>query len=210
MFAKSSEPLLLISATLAIIPMFFIPLSLYVLIPFVFFIIITFFLMYFFRDPKRITPEEDGIIVAPAEGKIREISTLEDGTTRIQIELSVFNVHVNRAPIDCKVINIDKKKGGHWPVWYKGHFSTKNARQHFDLETNEGFNFRITQISGIFAWRCVSYVSVGQELKRNDKIGVIRFGSAANVNLPKDCGYIPAVEAGDKVRAGETIIARRK
>lgn len=209
MFAKGSEALLLISATLAIVPMFFIPKSLFVLLPFVFFIILTGFLMYFFRDPKRISPVEEGILISPAEGKIREIDE-EDGSVRIQIELSVFNVHVNRAPIDCKIIALTREKGAHWPVWYKGNFATQNARQHFDLETNEGFSFRITQISGIFAWRCVSYVEVGETVKQNDKIGIIRFGSAANVILPKDCGYEPSVKTGDKVRAGETIIARRK
>ena len=210
MFAKGSEALLLISATLAIIPMFFIPQSLYVLIPFVFFVIVTAFLMYFFRDPKRSTPEGEGIIVSPAEGKIREIVEEEDGSTRIQIELSVFNVHVNRAPIDCKIVNLTRKKGAHWPVWFKGHFATKNARLHFDLETNEGFSFRVTQISGIFAWRCVSYVDIGQKVKRNEKIGIIRFGSAANVILPKECGYKPIVKTGDVIRAGETIIAQKK
>ncbi len=210
MFAKRSEALLLISATLAIIPMFFIPKSLFVLIPFVFFVILTGFLMYFFRDPTRISPEGEGIIVSPAEGKIREIVEEEDGSTRVQMELSVFNVHVNRAPIDCKIIAITREKGAHWPVWFKGNFATQNARLHYDLETNEGFSFRVTQISGIFAWRCVSYVDVDEIVKRNDKIGIIRFGSAANVILPKDCGYVPSVEVGDTVRAGETIIARRK
>ena len=210
MFAKKSEPLLLICSTLAIIPMFFIPLSYYVLIPFVFFIIVTIFLMYFFRDPNRTPPEEEGIFIAPVDGKVVKRTVLEDGTTHIQFELSVFNVHVNRAPIDCKVLNIQKEKGSHWPVWFKSHYSKKNARQHFDLETKDGFNFRVTQIAGIFAWRCVSYISVGQSVKQNDKIGIIRFGSAADVLLPKDCGYEPTVEIGDKIKAGETIIARKK
>ena len=210
MFAKGSEALLLISATLAIIPMFFIPKSLFVLIPFVFFVIVTGFLMYFFRDPQRIGPNEEGTMVAPAEGKIREIVEEEDGSTRIQIELSVFNVHVNRAPIACRIVGLSKEKGAHWPIWYKSNFSTKNARQHFDLETNDGFTFRVTQIAGIFAWRCVSYVGIGDTAKQNDKIGIIRFGSAANIILPKDCGYVPAIKIGEKTRAGETIIAKRK
>ncbi|NHJ04205.1 MAG: phosphatidylserine decarboxylase family protein [Candidatus Heimdallarchaeota archaeon] len=210
MFAKKSEPLLLITATLAVIPMFFIPLSLYVLIPFIFFIIATIFLMYFFRDPERIAPDEEGIMIAPVDGIVRKRTIQEDGSLLIQVELSVFNVHVNRAPIDCKVVNLQKEKGTYWPVWFKSHYSAENARQHFDLETNEGFTFRLTQISGIFAWRCVSFISIGQKVKRNDKIGIIRFGSAANVILPKNSGYEPTINIGEKLRAGETIIARRK
>lgn len=210
MFAKKSEPLLLITASLAVIPMFFIPLSLFVLIPFIFFVIATVFLIYFFRDPERIAPDEEGIMIAPIDGIVRRKTEQEDGSLLIQFELSVFNVHVNRAPIDCKVVDLWKEKGSYWPVWFKSHYSTKNARQHFDLETNEGFTFRLTQISGIFAWRCVSFISKGQTVKRNDKIGIIRFGSAANVVLPKDSGYEPIVNIGDKLRAGETIIARRK
>ncbi|MFW9921839.1 MAG: phosphatidylserine decarboxylase [Candidatus Thorarchaeota archaeon] len=210
MFARSSEPLLLISSVLAIIPMFFINLSWFALIPFVFFVLVTIFLMYFFRDPERVCSNEEGILISPADGKIREIVELEDGSTHVQIELSVFNVHVNRAPIDCTVLDIKKDKGAHWPVWYKGHFATENARQHFTLETNENFTFKLTQISGIFAWRCVSFVKVGQKIKRNDKIGMIRFGSAANIELPKGCQYVPIVKIGDKIKAGETIIARKK
>ena len=85
-----------------------------------------------------------------------------------------------------------------------------NARLHYYLQAKEGFSYRVTQIAGIFAWRCVSYVKVGAVLEQNAKFGIIRFGSQANVELPPDSGYEFILKVGDKVRAGETIIARRK
>ncbi|TFF84633.1 phosphatidylserine decarboxylase family protein [Candidatus Heimdallarchaeota archaeon] len=210
MFAKGSELILLASAAVTALTLLFVPLTMYMLIPFAFFLVVTSFLMYFFRDPPRTSPKEEGTIVSPVEGKIVIVDKLPDGKTKIQVELSVFDVHVTRAPADCTVLNIDKKWGGHWPVWYKHKYDKHNARQHFDLKTDDGLIFRITQIAGIFAWRCVSYVPVGARLKENSKMGIIRFGSAANILLPENCEYDPVVKVGERVRAGETIIAKRK
>jgi phosphatidylserine decarboxylase len=209
MFASKSEPLLLAISALTAISMLFVPLSLWVLLPLGLLIITTIFLMFFFRDPKRVSPDEKGIMVSPAEGKVVGVTNLEDGSLKIQLELSVFNVHVNRVPIKAKLLKLTREKGGHWPVWYKGKYDKNNARLHFDFQSEEGFDFRVTQIAGIFAWRCVSYIDEGDILNQNDKMGIIRFGSAANIILPKDCIYKPEVTAGQKVRAGETIIARR-
>ncbi|MBD3193069.1 MAG: phosphatidylserine decarboxylase family protein [Candidatus Heimdallarchaeota archaeon] len=212
MFAPRSEGILLFFTALTAISMLFVPLSWFVLIPFSLGFVFTIFILYFFRDPKRVVPEEDeGILVAPADGVIRKIVQLEEkGTTQVQILLSVFNVHVNRMPLDSKLINLSREKKGHWPAWFKGKYVDNNARLHYDLEATEGFSYRITQIAGIFAWRCVSYVEEGETLKQNDKFGIIRFGSQANLELPDDCGYELTIKVGDKIRAGESIIARRK
>lgn len=210
MFAPRSEGILLFFTALTAIAMLFVPLSWFVLIPVSLGVIFTAFLLYFFRDPKREAPEEEGIIVSPADGVIRKVVQLEDeGITRVQILLSVFNVHVNRMPLDSKLLNLSREKKGHWPAWFKGKYVDSNARLHYDLEAAEGFSYRITQIAGIFAWRCVSYAEVGETLKQNDKFGIIRFGSQANLELPDDCGYELTIKVGDKIRAGESIIARR-
>ncbi|MEA2069755.1 MAG: phosphatidylserine decarboxylase [Asgard group archaeon] len=210
MFAKKSESLLLSISAITAITMLFVPLSLYVVIPWVLLLIASAFLFYFFRDPERVAPDEDGIVVSPAEGKIIDVVSLPDESRQIQIELSVWDVHVNRAPVDCKITKITREKGAHWPVWYNRYYAKRNARQHYDIETTDGNKFRVTQIAGIFAWRCVSYVSEGAQLSQNDKFGIIRFGSAAYVTFPKDSPYEITITKGEKIRAGESIIARRK
>ena len=117
---------------------------------------------------------------------------------------------MNRVPIDSKVLTITREKGTFWPVWFRKKYENTNSRQHFDLEMKDGIKIRLTQIAGALAWRCVSYVNVGDVLKRNDKIGIIRFGSAMRLTFPRKSKYLPIVKIGDKVKSGETIIAKKR
>ncbi|MHA1629878.1 MAG: phosphatidylserine decarboxylase [Candidatus Heimdallarchaeota archaeon] len=210
MLAKGSEPIILTSLLFFATSMIFVPLSWFLLIPVAAFGILLGFSLFFFRDPERIAPEEEGVMVAPVDGRIVAIDELDNGNYRIQIQISIFNVHINRTPLSGTVINVQKQHGAFWPVWYKRKYEDKNARQHVDLKTDEGFEMRVTQISGIVAWRCVSYVSPGTHLERNQRFGLIRFGSAMRVEFPKSSGYKPVVKLNDKIRSGEMIIARKE
>jgi len=210
MLAKGSEPIILTTLLLFAISMVLVPLSWFLLIPVGLFGILLGFSLFFFRDPERIAPAEAGTMVAPVDGRIVGVEELTNGNYRIQIQISIFNVHINRTPLNGKVINVQKEHGAFWPVWYKRKYEDRNARQHIDFETDEGFKMRVTQISGIIAWRCVSYVSPGDHVERNQRFGLIRFGSAMRVEFPKSSGYKPVVKLNDKIKSGEMIIARKE
>ncbi|MFC4295029.1 phosphatidylserine decarboxylase [Novosphingobium tardum] len=176
----------------------------------------------FFRDPRRITPQDDKSIVAPADGLVtliqkvpppRELQAAEGGeaggmgsapVTRVSIFMSVFDVHINRAPvagtvrrvvyIPGKFVNADLDKA-----------SEDNERQHFLLERNDGVLIGFTQIAGLVARRIVPFVKQGDIVAAGQRVGLIRFGSRVDVYLPE--GTEPRVLLGQKTIAGETIIA---
>ena len=177
----------------------------------------------FFRDPERVTPRGDAFIVAPADGLItliqkvpppRELSA-NDGTgviamgtapvTRVSIFMSVFDVHINRAPIGGPVRRV---------VYIPGKFlnadldkaSEENERQHFLIERGDGLQIGFTQIAGLIARRIVPFVKAGDIVAVGQRIGLIRFGSRVDVYLPE--GTEPQVLIGQRVVAGETVIAQ--
>ncbi|KUR80159.1 phosphatidylserine decarboxylase [Novosphingobium sp. FSW06-99] len=177
----------------------------------------------FFRDPERVTPRGDAFIVAPADGLItliqkvpppRELSA-NDGTgviamgtapvTRVSIFMSVFDVHINRAPIGGTVRRV---------VYIPGKFlnadldkaSEENERQHFLIERGDGLQIGFTQIAGLIARRIVPFVKAGDIVAVGQRIGLIRFGSRVDVYLPE--GTEPQVLIGQRVVAGETVIAQ--
>ncbi|MBC2777859.1 phosphatidylserine decarboxylase [Parasphingopyxis marina] len=172
----------------------------------------------FFRDPVRVTPTEEGVIVAPADGLItliREVAPPRemagpDGLgdevmTRVSIFMSVFDVHINRAPvggtireviyISGKFVNADLDKA-----------SEDNERQHILVEMRDGSRIGFTQIAGLVARRIVPWVKPGDMVVAGQRIGLIRFGSRVDVYLP--AGTAPLVALGQKTVAGETIVAR--
>ncbi|MEM7700692.1 MAG: phosphatidylserine decarboxylase [Pseudomonadota bacterium] len=176
----------------------------------------------FFRDPERVVPQEDTMIVSPADGIISLISQVEpplelqveDGSgtrglppgpvTRISIFMSVFDVHINRTPIGGvvrrivympgKYLNADLDKA-----------SEDNERQHFLIERADGTLIGFTQIAGLVARRIISFVKPGDTVATGQRIGLIRFGSRVDVYLP--AGTDPKVLMGQKVIAGETVLA---
>jgi phosphatidylserine decarboxylase len=179
-------------------------------------------ILAFFRDPKRVTPQGDAYVVSPADGLVtlirqtdppRELM-LDDGTgapglpsglvTRISIFMSVFDVHINRAPIGGTVRRV---------VYIPGRFmnadldkaSEENERQHILIERGDGISIGFTQIAGLIARRIVPFVKPGDMLAAGQRVGLIRFGSRVDVYLP--AGTEPKVLIGQKVIAGETVLA---
>lgn len=167
-------------------------------------VVLTGYFAYFFRDPKRTAPSDEGAIVAPADGRILLVESLPDGRTQIDTFLSVWDVHVNRAPLGGRVVSSQYRPGKFFAAM-KPEAGKHNERQDIALETPLG-TIRFAQIAGILARRVVCHVKAGDDLRIGDRIGLIRFGSRAEVVVPP--GVTPTVTVGQRVRAGETIIAR--
>ena len=163
-------------------------------------LLLTLFLLVFFRDPERKPAGDEDDAVSPADGRIISIN---DRT--IGIFMNIHNVHVNRAPLSGTVMEIDYKPGGYIPASNKD--SDVNERNHVKIKTDNG-NIELTQIAGVLIRRIVSYISEGSQVKRGERIGMIRFGSRVDVIIPEVYTY--TVNVGDKVKAGESIIARKK
>ncbi len=158
-------------------------------------IIMAAFFTTFFRDPERVA-SRDGM-VSPADGVV-----LSAGK-KVSIFMRFRDVHVNRAPLPGVVKKIEYKKGGHKPAFSKG--SSENEQNRVTIETEYG-DVIMTQIAGILARRIVCYVKEGDAIARGQRIGMIRFGSRVDVTIPD--AFKVAVKKGDRVRAGESIIAR--
>jgi phosphatidylserine decarboxylase len=194
MLAKGSQSWILLSLILAILSIFlFIPLA-------VFYFIVTVFFMIFFRDPERTSKEG---IVACADGKITKIENADDHVKIVTV-MNLHNVHVNRAPYDGKVVDMEHHNGKHIPAFSKD--SDRNERFKTTLNTPIG-EIQIIQIAGAFARRIEPYIHEGENIKKGQRIGMIRFGSRVDLYLPKNRVKITASE-GDSVRAAESQIAQ--
>src|SRR3954471_12528633 len=179
---------------------------------------ITLWVAAFFRDPIRTTPKGEGLIVAPAGGLVTMIAMVppprelmgEDGlgeepVTRVSIFMSVFDVHINRAPIAGEIKRV---------VYIAGKFlnadldkaSEENERNHFLVEGRDGVRIGFTQIAGLVARRIVPWVKAGDFVAAGQRVGLIRFGSRVDVYLP--AGTSSQVLLGQRTIAGETIIAK--
>lgn len=184
--------------------------------------VLTLCVLAFFRDPVRVTPQDERAIVAPADGLVTLIGkvspprelTMDDGTgsaplsaepvTRISIFMSVFDVHINRTPIGGTVKRV---------IYIPGKFvnadldkaSEENERQHILVERSDGLRICFTQIAGLVARRIVPFVKPGDIIAAGQRIGLIRFGSRVDVYLP--AGVEPKVLMGQKIVAGETVLA---
>ncbi len=171
------------------------------------------FSFYFFRNPERVVPTGNNLILAPADGivcKIEEVNTpkafnmKDKKLTRVSIFMSLFNVHVNRAPVTGKVVALNYHPGKFVSVAEKD--SEDNERQEILLKTDKGVQLAFTQIAGLVARRIYCPLKVGDELKAGQVFGMIRFGSRLDVYLPK--GVKPEVLIGQTMVAGETVIAK--
>ena len=165
---------------------------------------------YFFRDPERTGPRGPDIVVAPADGKVLMITNVDEPrfiqgqATRISIFMNVFNVHVNRYPVDGRVDF----------VWYnKGKFfnaaaeksSLENEQMSVGVTTPSGVRILTRQIAGLIARRIVTYSKVGDEARQGERLGIIRFGSRVDVFIPTTS--VVRVKLGDVTAAGTTVIA---
>jgi phosphatidylserine decarboxylase len=162
------------------------------------------FMVNFFRDPERLTPEGEGLFICPADGKVIRADTDESGVY-VDIFMNVFDVHVNRAPMSGRITHMKYSPGNFINASFE-HAGEENERNRFEMETADG-KISFTQIAGLVARRIVSYRAVGDQVKAGERIGMIRFGSRVNCEIPT--GYELCVKQGDKVVAGKTIIARK-
>lgn len=173
--------------------------------------------LYFFRDPKRFTPDEEDVVVAPADGVVDAIENVAPPAelemdenikwTRISTFLSVFNVHVQRIPFDGKIVKLHYREGSFLNISVDK-YSKDNERQSCVLETKDGIQIPFVQIAGLIARRIVCNLNVGQEVKKGDKYGIIKFGSRVDIYLPEE--VVPCVKIGQTMIGGETVIARIK
>ena len=184
--------------------------------------ILTFCIAAFFRDPRRVTPQGDRLVIAPADGLVtlirqvpppREL-TVDDGSgtpflsaepvTRISIFMSVFDVHINRSPIAGTILKV---------IYIPGKFlnadldkaSEENERQHILVDRGNGTLIGFTQIAGLVARRIVPFVKPGDIIAAGQRVGLIRFGSRVDVYLPQ--GTDPLIVLGQRIVAGETVLA---
>jgi len=178
------------------------------------FILITVWVYYFFRDPERYSINDDSYLVSPADGLITDISEksgpeelrLENTSyTRVSVFMNVFNCHVNRIPSSGKVEEIYYKPGKFLNASLDK-ASEENERNYFKIKLSNGEEIIIVQIAGLIARRIVCEVEQGQELKQGDRIGMIRFGSRADIYFEN---YKPLVKVGQKTIAGETLLAKK-
>ena len=165
----------------------------------------------FFRDPKRVPPQGEGLIVAPADGKVVSISAVKeesgfDGTvTRISIFLSPLDVHINRTPVDG-ILEEVKYQRGKFLAAYKQEASARNEQNALRFVDDRGRKFGVVQIAGVLARRIVCRVKAGDALIRGEKFGLIMFGSRTDTYLPAGCRI--EVTEGQRVKGGETILGR--
>ena len=159
----------------------------------------------FFRDPARVAPGGEGLVVSPADGKVVEIDDGDPVGRRVSIFLSPLDVHINRAPLDARVADV-RYQAGRFLAAYKGKASEENERNAVELADASGRTVRVVQIAGFLARRIVCDVGRGDSLKRGERFGMIMFGSRVDLHLPADATV--AVRPGERVRGGETIVAR--
>jgi phosphatidylserine decarboxylase len=175
-------------------------------------VVLTLWCVYFFRDPVRVTPVRDGLVVAPADGKISSVALAvppaelglgSESVPRVSIFMSVFDVHVNRSPVSGEIERI---------VYRPGKFlnadldkaSEDNERNGLVVRTPSG-RYGVVQIAGLVARRIVCFVKEGQLVAAGERFGLIRFGSRVDVYLP--AGTKPLVAVGQYALGGETVIA---
>jgi phosphatidylserine decarboxylase len=170
---------------------------------------LTLFVMYFFRDPERTIPAEKGLLVAPADGRVVDISEIHDEylggqAKKISIFLSIFDVHVNRIPADGTVQYLKYYKGKFLAAWdHKA--SLDNEQLHVGLDCGS-YKLLIKPIAGLIARRIVWHVREGARVKRGDRFGIIRFGSRTDLHFPASAEV--RVKIGDKVKGGSSVLAR--
>ena len=174
---------------------------------------LTFFVLWFFRDPKRNTPQDENLIISSADGKVclideayppEELPIESQKMKRICVFMNVFNVHVNRSPVKGNVDHIVYKKGKFLNASLDK-ASDKNERSSLVLNTQNGTKIIVVQIAGLIARRILSFISPNMLLNQGERFGLIRFGSRVDIYLPLDA--VEKCKVGDKVVAGESILA---
>lgn len=204
--AKEGWPFILLGLIVTSIILYY---NVYLGLPF---LLLTVFMIQFFRDPAREIPQQPNIIVSPADGKVIKVETAFDeyqqqDALKISVFMNVFNVHSNRSPVDGKVLSVNYKPGKYLNADFDK-ASEQNERNGIVAELANGTKVTFVQIAGLVARRILCYKVAGDEVKRGERYGFIRFGSRVDVYLPLDA--TPLVSIGQKVRATETVLATLK
>jgi phosphatidylserine decarboxylase len=169
-------------------------------------------LLYFFRDPKRTPPSGEDLILAPADGQVKEVQHvheprfLQGKGLKIGIFMSLLNVHVNRAPVEADVTWVEHVPGQFLQA-FRPEASDVNEHNLICMESHHG-RVLVKQIAGILARRVVCWVHPGQRLQAGGRLGIIKLGSRVDLYLPPEAE--PTVQVGDQTCAGVTVIARWK
>jgi phosphatidylserine decarboxylase len=174
---------------------------------------LTVWCIFFFRDPDRITPTRAGLVVSPADGMVQmvvdappppELDMGAEPLPRISVFMNVFNCHVNRSPVDGKVVKLAYRPGKFFNASLDK-ASEDNERQAVRLRDTAGREFACVQIAGLVARRILCDLKPDQDVRAGERIGMIRFGSRVDVYLPK--GVTPLAVPGQTAVAGETVFA---
>ena len=177
-------------------------------------ILLTVWVYYFFRDPERIVIEDDNYLVSPADGEVikveevdgpKEVGLENQKFKKISIFMNVFDCHVNRTPCSGTVEEILYKPGKFLNASFDK-ASEDNERNYYKIKDNAGNNIIVVQIAGLIARRIVCETNNGQTLSQGERIGMIRFGSRADVYYEN---YDPLVKVGQKTISGETLLAKK-
>jgi len=178
------------------------------IIPAVFF----FFCLFFFRNPSRRISPDPLAALSPADGRVMRVTRVreprlqDDEVWKVDIFLSIFNVHFNRAPLAGTVTAVDYVPGQFLPA-FKSHASTLNERNYVLFQTGRGM-VMVAQITGFIARRIVCWIKPGDSCRQGDRFGLIKFGSCTEIYLPLN--YTVCVQIGDRVKGGVTVIGRIK
>ena len=177
-------------------------------------LVLSIWVYYFFRDPERVIIEDDNYLVSPADGEVikveevdgpKEVGLENKKFKKISIFMNVFDCHVNRTPCSGKVEEILYKPGKFFNASLDK-ASEDNERNYYKLKDKNGNDIVVVQIAGLIARRIVCETDNGQELNQGDRIGMIRFGSRADVYYEN---YEPLVKVGQKTISGETLLSKR-
>ena len=177
-------------------------------------LVLTVWCYYFFRDPERVSINDENYLVSPADGLVlqvqesdgpKELNMEDKKFTKVSIFMNVFDCHVNRTPCSGKVTEIIYKPGKFLNASLDK-ASEDNERNYYKITNSNGEDIIIVQIAGLIARRIVSEVSESTELKQGDRIGMIRFGSRVDIYFEN---YTPLVKVNQKTIAGETLIAKK-
>ena len=174
---------------------------------FLIFLILLIFTFYFFRDPERVVPLGDDILVSPADGLITNISEYKEGKksyTKVSIFLSVFNVHIQRLPVSGQITKIDYIEGKFINATLDK-ASEENERLRLTLKSGSNVIYT-TQIAGLIARRIICYLKTNERVNQGERYGIIKFGSRVDIEFPNS--YNLMVSIGQQCIGGETIIAR--
>ncbi len=163
------------------------------------------FCLYFFRDPERPIPAGP-VAVSPADGKVVDVRAMDNGSRRISVFLNIFDVHVNRVPIAGKITDRNYQRG-RFLMAHRADASAENEQNALQIE-GDGVTVVVKQIAGLIARRIVCNKQVGESVEKGERFGLIKFGSRMDIFLGPEWDL--TVRAGDRVKGGSSVIARRR